>query len=147
MGELFSDARDYLPLITSRSIDFARLRVPTLGGLTPTRKLAVLCELFGARTAAHGPGDVSPVGMAATLALDVSSPAFGIQEATPYTEATREVFPGTPTVVDGALRPGTGAGLGIDLDEAAARRYPPPPPLAHDRWALLRTRDGAVHRP
>ena len=50
-----------------------------LGGLTPARKLSALCELFAVRTAWHAPGDVSPVGAAANLALDVSSPAFGIQ--------------------------------------------------------------------
>ncbi|MFE2181726.1 hypothetical protein [Streptomyces sp. NPDC059455] len=38
-------------------------------------------------------------------------------------------------------------GLGVDFDEFAARGYPAPEPLAHDRWALLRTTDGSVQRP
>ena len=48
--------------------------------VTPMRKLAALCEFFGVRTALHGPGDCSPVGMMANLMLDLAVPNFGIQE-------------------------------------------------------------------
>ena len=48
--------------------------------VTPMRKLAALCEFFGVRTALHGPGDCSPVGMMANLAIDLSVSNFGIQE-------------------------------------------------------------------
>jgi len=147
MGELFHDVARFLPLVTGRLIDFARVRVPTLGGLTPVRKLAAVCEMFGVRLAPHGPGDVSPLGHAANVALGVSSHAFGIQEAATLREATFEVFPGTPVPDGGVLRPSSSPGLGVDFDEAAARRYPPPEPGVHDRWALLRASDGAVHRP
>ncbi|MCE7002761.1 hypothetical protein LWC34_07945 [Kibdelosporangium philippinense] len=40
MGELFHDVTQFLPLIQARAIDFARIRIPTLGGLTPVRKLS-----------------------------------------------------------------------------------------------------------
>ncbi|WP_435241696.1 enolase C-terminal domain-like protein [Streptomyces cucumeris] len=147
MGELFSDPTQYLELITSRSIDYARIRIPTLGGLTPARKLAAVCEMFGVRLAPHGPGDVSPVGRAATVALDVNAPSFGIQEAAEYTDATKEMFPGTISARQGALYPVEAPGLGVDFDEAVARRHPPTAPLEHDRWALLRNRDGSAQRP
>lgn len=147
VGELYADVTQYLPLIQQQVIDFARIRIPTLGGLTPTRKLVAVCELFGVRTAPHGPGDVSPVGMAANLALNISSPAFGVQEAARFTDATLDVFPGAPVPVDGTFTPSSSPGLGVDFDESAARRYPVPPPLAHDRWALLRGTDGSAHRP
>ena len=111
----------------------ARIRIPTLGGLTPTRKLVAACELFGMHTAPHGPGDVSPVGQAANVALDVSSPAFGVQEAARFTDATLEVFPGAPVPVGGKLYPSDAPGLGVDLDEAAAARHPVTAPLEHDR--------------
>ncbi|MFJ6079893.1 enolase C-terminal domain-like protein [Streptomyces sp. NPDC092369] len=147
VGELYSEPQAYLPLLTDRLIDFARIRIPTLGGLTPTRKLVAACELFGVRTAPHGPGDVSPVGMAANLALDLSSPAFGVQEAATFAEATREVFPGTPVPRSGALYGWSAPGLGVDFDEKAAARHPVTAPLQHDRWALLRATDGSAHRP
>jgi mannonate dehydratase len=136
MGELFHDVAQFLPLIRDRAIDFARIRVPTLGGLTPARKLVAACELFGVRTAPHGPGDVSPLGHAANLALDLVAPNFGVQEAATLREATLEVFPGTPVPTDGYLHPPTLPGLGVDFDESAARKYPPPEPGVHDRWAL-----------
>jgi mannonate dehydratase len=147
MGELFHDVSQFLPLVWARLIDFARIRVPTLGGLTPARKLVAACELAGVRIAPHGPGDVSPVGHAANLALDMASPSFGIQEAAALSEATLEVFPGTPVPDQGYLRPSPACGLGVDFDESAASRYPPPEPGEHDRWALLRGIDGSVHRP
>ena len=61
-----------------------------------------LAEFFGVRTAWHGPGDVSPVGHAANLQLDLSTSNFGIQEAYLFPERTREVFPGTPEIRDGS---------------------------------------------
>jgi mannonate dehydratase len=147
MGELFHDVKQFLPLLRDRAIDFARVRIPTLGGLTPVRKLVAACELAGVFIAPHGPGDVSPLGHAANLALDVSSPAFGVQEAATLREATLEVFPGTPVPERGALRPSSAPGLGVDFDEAAAAKYPPPEPGVHDRWALLRAADGSAQRP
>ena len=40
------------------------------------RKVAALAEFFGVRTAWHGPGDVSPVGHAANVHLDLACPNF-----------------------------------------------------------------------
>ncbi|MFI5757156.1 enolase C-terminal domain-like protein [Streptomyces sp. NPDC051569] len=147
VGELFSDVGQFLPLLEGPSIDFARIRIPTLGGLTPARKLAAFCELRGVRLAPHGPADVSPVAQAATLALDISSHAFGVQEAAAFKPPVAEVFPGTITARDGGLAPHETPGHGVDFDEAAARRHPVPEPLEHDRWALLRNTDGSVQRP
>ena len=70
------------------------------------RKLAAFCEFFGVRTAWHGPGDVSPVGHAANLHLDLSSPNFGIQEVVRFGRHA-EVFPGTPEIRDGCCGPTT----------------------------------------
>lgn len=147
VGELYGDVHDYLHLITTRSIDFLRIRIPTLGGLTPVRKLVAAGELFGIRIAPHGPGDVSPIGQAANLALDISAPNFGIQEAARFTQSTLEVFPGAYVAREGRLYPSERPGLGVDFDETAAARYPIPDPLVHDRWALLRSTDGSVQRP
>ncbi|MGW8670562.1 enolase C-terminal domain-like protein [Streptomyces niveus] len=147
VGELFHDVGQFLPLLEGPDIDFARIRVPTLGGLTPARKLAAYCELRGVRLAPHGPADVSPVAQAATLAMNISSHAFGVQEAAVFKPAVLDVFPGTVVAHDGALSPHETPGHGVDFDEAAARRHPVPEPLEHDRWALLRNTDGSVQRP
>jgi mannonate dehydratase len=54
-----------------------RSYISALGGLTPTKKLATLVEFCGVRTAWHA-GDISPIGAAANVAVDVSTAAFGI---------------------------------------------------------------------
>ncbi|MFE2035135.1 enolase C-terminal domain-like protein [Streptomyces scopuliridis] len=146
-GELVASVTDAARLITSGSVDYLRLHVSAVGGLTPVRKLAALCELTGVRTAWHGPPDLSPVGAAANITLDVTSPAFGIQEQHVYPETVDEVFPGTLRAVDGYITPSDRPGWGIDLDERAARRYPPQTHL-HERWAArVRRPDGGIEAP
>ena len=80
MGELFNTVQEYLPLISERLIDFIRIHISQIGGLSPARKVAALSEFFGVRTAWHGPGDASPVAHAAQLALELSTYNFGIHE-------------------------------------------------------------------
>jgi mannonate dehydratase len=147
VGELFHQPEQFTALLSGPDIDFARLRLPTLGGLTPARKIAAMCELRGVRLAPHGPADVSPIAQAATLAMDISSHAFGVQEAATFRPAAHEVYPGTISATGGGLVPHETPGHGVDFDEAAARRHPMSEPLAHDRWALLRNTDGSVQRP
>jgi mannonate dehydratase len=106
-----------------------------------------MAELTGVRTAFHSPGDITPVGVAANLAVDVSTPAFGYQESHEYNDATHEVFPGTPVVADGHLYPSDEPGWGVDLDEQAAAKFPPTYHL-FDRWvAQVRKPDGSLEAP
>src|ERR671929_162912 len=126
MGELYVNQHEYVPLIRDRLIDFIRVHISDIGGLSMARKLAAFCEFFGVRTAWHGPGDVSPVGHAANLQLDLACHNFGIQEQHEFGERTREVFPGCPEIRDGALWSNDLPGLGIDIDETLAARYPFP---------------------
>ena len=147
MGELFSNVNEYLPLIRERLIDFIRVHVSTIGGISPARKLAALCEYFGVRTAWHGPGDVSPVGHAANMHLDLAAYNFGIQELSLFRDETREVFPGTPEVRDGCMWPNDRPGLGVDLDEAAAAKFPCQPHPTNGCWPPIRRFDGTVIRP
>lgn len=147
VGEQVSSVLDAVRLIRDGGIDLLRLHTSAVGGLTPTRKLTALAELLGVRTAFHSPGDISPVGVAANLAVDISTPAFGYQESHTYNEATREVFPGTPVPVEGCLRPSDAPGWGVDLDERAAARFPPTRFL-HESWAAgVRRPDGGLDAP
>jgi mannonate dehydratase len=147
MGELFVNQSEYVPLIRDRLIDFIRVHITAIGGLSMARKLAALCEFFGVRTAWHGPGDVSPVGHAANLHLDLACHNFGIQEQHEFGETARAVFPGTPEIRDGALWPNDRPGLGVDLDEALAARYPFPEHPFNGAWPPIRRLDGTVIRP
>jgi len=148
MGELFNNPNEWVELISGRLIDFIRCHVSQVGGISAARKIAALCDFFRVRTAWHGPGDTSPIGHAANLHLDLSTWNFGVQEWPGFNDAAREVFPGTPELRDGMLYANDKPGLGIDLNEEAARKHPikddPPFDL---NWGRLRDRDGTIRRP
>jgi mannonate dehydratase len=146
MGELFVNPAEYVPLVKDRLIDFMRVHISDIGGFSAARKLAAYCEFFGVRTAWHGPGDVSPVGHAANLHLDLAVHNFGIQECTIFSDAAREVFPGTPEIRDGYLWANDQPGWGMDVDEAAAARHPWPDQPLRGGWAALRRADGTICR-
>jgi mannonate dehydratase len=148
MGELFNSRHEWLDLVSRRLIDFIRVHISQVGGLTMARKMAAMCELFAVRTACHGPGDVSPVGHAANVHLDLATPNFGIQEAREFSEAEREIFPGCPELKDGYYWASDKPGLGIDLNEQLAVKYPirDDPPFDY-QWGNLRRRDGTVTKP
>jgi mannonate dehydratase len=147
VGELTTSLTEAVHLVRDGGVDYIRSHVSDIGGLTPARKIADLAELSGVRTAWHGPGDTSPIGAAANVALDVSSAAFGIQEGHVYNDATHEVFPGTLRIEDGWLRPNEAPGWGIEIDEVAAARYPAEL-SGHDAWAAgVRRPDGALEAP
>jgi mannonate dehydratase len=124
MGELFVNRNEWLPLVANRWIDFIRCHISAIGGLSQARKIAATCEMFGVRTAWHRPGNVSPVGHAVNMHLDLTIPNFGIQEENKFTDHLREVFPGTPEIQGGYLYANNRPGLGVDIDEKAAVKYP-----------------------
>jgi mannonate dehydratase len=148
MGELFNNPNEWISLVTGRLIDFIRIHVSQVGGISMARKVAALCEFFAVRTAWHGPGDVSPVGHAANVHLDLACHNFGIQEAREFTQAEQDVFPGCPELKDGYYWANDKPGLGIDLDEKLATRFPITDDPSFDmRWGNLRRRDGTVVKP
>jgi mannonate dehydratase len=134
--------------VSGRLIDFIRIHLSQVGGLTPAKKIAGLCEFYGVRTAWHGPGDLSPVGVAANLHLDLAIPNFGIQEARELTQAEQDVFPGCPLLKDGSFQVGERPGFGVDLDEKLAVKFPITDEPSFDmRWGELRRRDGSITKP
>ena len=146
MGELFNHPREWQPLIADKAIDFVRMHVSQMGGITPAREVATFANMYGIRTAWHGPGDVSPVGHAANLHLDLWAPNFGIQEWCRFNELVYEMFPGTPVVRDGYMYANDQPGLGIDIDEEMAAQYPVDE-YSVERWTQTRLPDGSPARP
>jgi len=149
MGELFNTQHEYVPLIKDRLIDFIRIHISQIGGLSPARKVQALSEYFGVRTAWHGPGDASPLAHAAQLALELSAYNFGVHEGSGFPKETAEVFAGCPEVKDGYMLASEKPGLGIDFDEKLAAKFPipPGPPNFDYSWGTTRRRDGTVIRP
>jgi mannonate dehydratase len=148
MGELFTHPLEWNPLIAERLIDFVRCRVSAIGGITPARKLAAVCEAFGCRTAFQEGGDNDPVNQLAAYHVDLSISSFGIQEENHFPPSVHEMLPGTAQRKGGYLYGSDGPGLGIDLDEKLAVRYPMAEPgNAGDPWTVVRGMDGSLVRP
>jgi mannonate dehydratase len=152
-GELFTNPNEYVPLITERLIDYMRMHISAAGGVTPCRKAAAMGELMGVRTSWHGSPDISPIGHMANIHLDVSCYNTGIQEWRGYSDLTREIFQGAPTVKNGFLYPNDKPGWGIEVDEKLAARYPygtgeqGTAKQLNGGWGDYRGPDGAIYHP
>jgi len=124
VGEVFNSIWDAKTLIEEQLIDYIRATVVHAGGITHLRRIAAFADMYNVRTGCHGATDLSPVTMAAALHFDLSVPNFGIQEHMRHTEETDRVFPHDYRLEDGFLHPGDAPGLGVDIDEELAARYP-----------------------
>jgi mannonate dehydratase len=140
-GEVINSIWDCAGLIREQLIDFIRCTVVHAGGITHLRRIFDLAALHHVRSGSHGATDLSPVCMSAALHLDVSIPNFGLQEYMPHDVATDEVFPHGYRFEAGYLHPSEAPGLGVDIDEEAAARFPYQPAYL----PVNRLEDGTVH--
>jgi mannonate dehydratase len=145
MGETFAHQLEWIPLVEDRLMDFMRAHISAFGGLNMARKVAATCEFFEVRTAWHGPGNVSPIGHAINLNLDLALYNFGIGEGRNFSDELREVYPGLPEIRNGIrYRVNDDPGLGVDIDEKVAAKYPPDSPGQNrGAWSV----DGEPRRP
>lgn len=143
MGELFNNINEFLEPMVNQWFDYIRIHISQIGGITPAMKVARLGEFFNVRTAWHGPGDVTPVGHAANAHIDYAVWNFGIQEAVRFNEQTQEVFAGCPTMKNGYMYVNEVPGLGVDINEKAAAKYPI---STKSNWQVRRD-DGTLIRP
>ncbi len=145
MGELFNSPHEWTPLIKDRLIDYMRMHISQMGGLTPARKVAAFGEIMNVRTAWHGPGDVSPIGHVAMIHLDLNITNFGIQEYTPFNDAEHAIFKGLPEMRGGYYYATDKPGWGVEVDEAEAAKHPfrRTDPL-NGGWGVIRLPDGQV---
>ncbi|HLU57757.1 MAG TPA: D-mannonate dehydratase ManD [Pseudonocardia sp.] len=141
IGEVFNTVFDYQTLIREQLIDYVRSAVTHTGGVTAMRKLFDYAALYQVKSGIHGPTDISPVGMAAGLHLDLAIHNFGIQEFAPHTPETYEVFRRSYTFTDGHLHPGEAPGIGVTVDKEAAARFEYRPAYL----PVNRLIDGTVH--
>ena len=119
VGEQFATKWEFRELIEEELMQYARIDVCIVGGLTEARKVANWCETHYIDIAPHNP--LGPVSTAACLHLDLATSNFGVQEL-PRQPGTilPEVFPVQVSFEDGHLLPPTSPGLGIDFNEEAA---------------------------
>jgi mannonate dehydratase len=141
LGEVFSSIWDCRQVICEQLIDYIRTSVVHAGGITHLRRIATLADLHHVRTGCHGATDQSPVCLAASLHLDVSLPNFGIQEHMPHAEETDAVFPHHYRLDGGYLDVDDEPGLGVDIDEREAARFP----YRRAYLPVNRNLDGGMH--
>jgi len=158
IGELFNNPSEWKFLITEQLIDFIRVHLSQIGGITPGRKLQIFAEQFGVRTAWHGPGDMSPMAHAANIHIDLAARNFGVQEWSGTEppnfviqelkgprEALLDVFPGLPEFRNGYVYANDKPGLGVEIDEAEAKKYPCESNVT--TWTQTRLVDGSLQAP
>jgi len=123
-GEVFNSFWDAHDLIRNQWIDYLRMTIVHGGGITALKKAADFAAVYQVRTGFHGATDLSPVTMAAALHFGLAIHNFGIQEHMPHTPLTDEVFPRAYRFEAGYMYPGEEPGLGVDINESLAARYP-----------------------
>jgi mannonate dehydratase len=143
MGELFNNINEFKLPMVNQWFDYIRIHVSQIGGITPAMKVARLGEWFNIKTAWHGPGDVSPVGHSAHAHIDLAVWNFGIQEAVSFSDKMLEVFSGCPTMNKGYMSVNEVPGLGVDINEKEAAKYPIG---TKSNWQV-RKKDGTLIRP
>ncbi|TDC45996.1 D-galactonate dehydratase family protein [Jiangella ureilytica] len=141
IGEVFNTVWDYQTLITEQLIDYVRSAVTHTGGITALRKILDFAAQYQIKSGIHGPTDISPVGMAAALHLDLAIHNFGIQEYMKHGAKTDQVFQQSFRWEDGLLHPGDQPGLGVELDVDEAGQYP----YVQAYLPYNRLADGTVH--
>lgn len=137
VGEHYSSKWVFRELIEHDLINYARIDVCLVGGLTEARKVAGWCETHYINLAPHNP--LGPVSAAACLHLDLAAPNFGVQEMPRKPGMLGDVFPVQVAWEDGYLLPPERPGLGVEFDEKAAEKHPYQPVKA----PMLRREDGA----
>jgi mannonate dehydratase len=147
VGEVFSNPAEYYPLIASHVIDFIRTRVTAIGGITQAKKIATLCEVFGVKTAFQEGGENDPVNQLAAYHVDLSSSAFGIQEENHFPPQVHEMMPGTASIRKGYMYGSGKPGLGIDINEEMAAKFPITEPRNGGPYGTDRALDGTVILP
>lgn len=143
MGELFNNYNEFRDYMVEQLFDYIRIHISQIGGITPAMKVARLGEWFNVKTAWHGPGDVSPVGHAANAHIDLAVWNFGIQESHFWNEKAQAVFPGCQTYKNGYMYINEAPGLGVDINEKEAAKYPIG---TRSNWTVRKS-DGTIIRP
>src|SRR3984893_13489210 len=141
VGEVFNSIYDCQQLIQEQLIDYIRAAVVHAGGISHLRRIASLADIYHVRTGCHGATDTSPLCMAPALHFDLSVHNFGIQEYMHHSAETDRVFSHSYTFTDGMMHPGDAPGLGVDIDEQLASKYP----YGRAYLPINRKLDGTMH--
>ena len=124
-GERLYSRTEFLPVLQA-GIAVVQPDLSHAGGVSESRRIAALAEVFGAHLAPHCP--LGPIALAACLQVDFAAPNFLIQEQSLgiHYNTTSDLLdylvdPDVFDFRDGYLRAPAAPGLGIEVDEGAVR--------------------------
>jgi mannonate dehydratase len=86
--------------------------------------VADFASVYHIQTGFHGATDLSPVNLAAAIHFNKAINNFGLQEYMPHQEIVQEVFRVNYQFEDGFLTIDNTPGIGVDIDEEKASKYP-----------------------
>jgi galactonate dehydratase len=120
-GERLTTKQEFAAVLQAGAVSIVQPALGRAGGLWEAKKIATLAEAFNAQIAPHL--YAGPVEWAANIQLAATCPNLLMAETieTPFHHA---LIGGTIKVEGGYVSLPTGAGLGIDFDEALARAHP-----------------------
>ena len=138
-GERLFGKWAFADMINRHLVNYVQPDIVHVGGILEMKKIAAMAESRFVEMAPHNPQSL--VSTMASLHIDACSPACVIQEYVhPGQPFQAELFAGGPVIRDGYAELPDQPGLGIELNEAAAARYPYQPVDRPD-WSW---QDGAV---
>jgi L-alanine-DL-glutamate epimerase-like enolase superfamily enzyme len=117
VGEQFGDRWDSNELVERHLIDYCRVTLPNVGGITEFLKLAALCETHYVGLVPHFTG---PIALAALVHVLASQPAPATMEIAGPAPQQPPHLPEGCTFRDGKLWPEARPGLGVAFDPAGA---------------------------
>jgi len=122
VGEQYASKWEFRQMVEEELLDYARIDLCIVGGLTEARKIANWCETHYIKIIPHNP--LGPVSAAACLHLDLACDNFAVQEGGLIGRPVMEdLFPVQIPYQAGYLLPPGRPGLGVEFDEAAAAQY------------------------
>ena len=139
-GERLHSIHEFEMLLQRGAVQYVRPDVCMAGGLTHAKKIAAIAEAHYVGVVPHNP--LSPVSTAACLQLAACIPNFTIQEYPlgEFEPPKSEIVKTPLQLQDGFLTIPDAPGIGIELADNAAERYPPVPREVETRLAT----DGSV---
>ena len=116
-GEQFGDRWDINELIEKHLIDFTRVTLPNVGGITEMLKIAALCETHYIGMIPHFTG---PIALAALVHILAAQPMPVLMEIAGAAPKQPAHLPQGCTFREGKLWPSNRPGLGVEFDPSGA---------------------------
>lgn len=113
VGEQFGDRWDVNRLVEQRLIDYARVTLPNVGGITEYKKIATLCETHYVGLIPHFTGPVAETAVA-HVAFSFSGPV--LMEMLGNGPGPEPHLPASYDFRNGKIWPNRRPGLGVELD-------------------------------